>query len=71
MFARHHARVIALSDHQLEIVVTAANAVPVERRGIFLERCGAMLKLRGRFSDNDVADVAKLALAGLVHQPAA
>ena len=26
---------IALSDHQLEIVVTAANAVPVERRDVF------------------------------------
>ena len=29
------------------------------------------LRGRGRFADTDVADVAQLALAGLVHQPAA
>jgi hypothetical protein len=63
---RHHVTMIALSDHQLEIVMTAANGVPVERRSIFLERCGAMLRMRGRFSDDDVADVVKLAMAGLV-----
>jgi hypothetical protein len=28
-----------------------------------------MLRMRRRFSDDDVADVAKLALHGLVHQP--
>jgi hypothetical protein len=59
---------IALIDHQLEIITTAANAVPVERRGIFLERVGAMLKVRGRFSDDDVADVVKLAMAGLIQR---
>ena len=47
-----------------------ANAVPVERRGIFLERCAAMLRMRGRFSDADVQDVTALALAGLVQQAA-
>ena len=26
-----------------------------------------MLKVRGRFSDDDVADVARLALCGLIH----
>ena len=57
---------IGLTDPQLEIIMAAANAVPVERRGIFLERVGAMLKVRGRFTDADVADVAKLALCGLV-----
>jgi hypothetical protein len=30
-----------------------------------------MLELKGRFSDADVADVAKLALTGLARQPAA
>ncbi|MGB8747115.1 MAG: hypothetical protein WCD54_14280 [Pseudolabrys sp.] len=43
--------------------MTAANAVPVERRDTFLQRVGATLKLRYRFSDTDVADVAQLALA--------
>ena len=57
---------IGLTDPQLEIIMAAANAVPVERRGIFLERVGAMLKVRGRFTDADVADVAKLAVRGLI-----
>ena len=62
---------ISLSDHQLSIVTDTARMVPVERRDTFLQRVGAMLKLRGRFSDADVADVAQLALTGLAHQPAA
>ncbi|MGC1622951.1 MAG: hypothetical protein WA759_09150 [Pseudolabrys sp.] len=45
--------------------------MPVERRSVFLERVGAMLKVRGRFTDNDVADVAKLAIAGLIQHTAA
>ena len=57
---------VSLTDPQLKIIMTAANAVSVERRGIFLERVGAMLKVRGRFTDADVADVARLALAGLI-----
>ena len=61
---------ISLTGHQLKIIMTAANAVPVERRDTFLQRVGAMLKLRYRFSDTDVADVAQLALAGLVQQTA-
>jgi hypothetical protein len=46
----------------------AAANVAADRRGIFLERVGAMLKLKGRFSDRDVSEVAALALVGLVHQ---
>ena len=42
-----------------------------ERRAVFLERVGAMLKVRHRFTDLDVDEVAKLALTGLAHQPAA
>jgi hypothetical protein len=62
---------VSLSDSQLEIVTTAANAVPVERRGVFLERTAAMLNMRGRFSDSDVQDVTQLAMAGLVQTPTA
>ena len=62
---------IGLTDSQLRDVMIAANALPVERRTIFLERVGAMLKLRGRFTDSDVADVTALALCGLIQQPAA
>jgi hypothetical protein len=62
---------VSLSDNQLQIVTTAANVVPVERRSVFLERTAAMLNMRGRFSDGDVQDVVTLALAGLVHTDAA
>jgi hypothetical protein len=58
---------VSLSDPQLKIIMTAANTVPVERRSVFWERCGAMLRMRGRFSDDDVADVTQLALTGLAH----
>ena len=61
---------VSLSDSQLAAVLDAARTLPVERRDIFLQRCGAMLRMRGRFTDDDVADVAKLALAGLVQQSA-
>ncbi|MGC1925809.1 MAG: hypothetical protein WA706_18595, partial [Pseudolabrys sp.] len=64
---------IGLTDSQLKIIMTVASGVPIERRGVFLERCGAMLRMRGydHFTDADVADVAQLALTGLAHQPAA
>jgi hypothetical protein len=47
--------------------------MPVERRGLYLQRIAAMLTVRGRgrFNDADVADVVQLAVVGLVHQPAA
>ena len=48
----------------------AARSLPVEKRDIYLQRIAAMLAMRGRFTDADVADVAKLAMAGLVHEPA-
>jgi hypothetical protein len=42
-----------------------------EKRSLFLERLGAMLNMRGRrFSDQDLAEMAKLACTGLVHEPA-
>jgi hypothetical protein len=43
----------------------------VEKRAMYLQRIAAMLELRGRFSDADVADVAKLARTGLAHPSAA
>ena len=61
---------ISLSDSQLETIMTAAAGIDPERRTVFLERCAAMLKLRGRFTDGDVADVARLALCGLVQHSA-
>jgi hypothetical protein len=45
-----------------------ARSVLPDRRDLFLERCAAMLKLRGRFDDSDVANVAERAACGLVVQ---
>ena len=57
---------IGLTDSQLKIVMIAAGVFAPERRDIFLQRSGAMLRMRGRFTDADVAEVTRLALAGLV-----
>ncbi|MGB9316405.1 MAG: hypothetical protein WA645_04040 [Pseudolabrys sp.] len=53
--------------------MTVAQTVSVERRSVFLERVGVMLRMRGygHFTDSDVSDVARLALCGLVHTDAA
>jgi hypothetical protein len=41
--------------------------VPVEKRGILLQRIAAMLTMRGRghFNDSDVMEISQLALTGL------
>lgn len=57
---------ISLTDHQLEIVMTAAATIARDRRDTFLRRVGSMLRLRGRFDDSDVRRVVELALAGLI-----
>lgn len=57
---------IARSDAQLKTVMAAASHVPQTKRDIFLQRVAAMLRLRGRFTDHGVADVARLALCGLI-----
>jgi hypothetical protein len=64
---------LALSDSQLKTLMTFAADIPPDKRSMFLERVGAMLAMRGRghFNDEDVADVARLALTGLTRQPAA
>ena len=65
------AGMVSLTDTQLKIVMDAAAALAPDRRDIFLQRVGAMLRMRGRFTDADVSDVAQLAMTGLAHQPAA
>ena len=47
----------------------AAHIVPIEKRDVYLQRIAAMLTMRGRGHFGD-SDVARLALAGLVHQSA-
>ncbi len=60
---------VSLSEKQLATVMTATAGIDPERRDIFLQRIGAMLKLCGRFIDADISDVAQL--ARLVHHAAA
>ena len=60
-----------LTARQLQIVVDAARTLAPEKRDTFLRRILAVLNLRGRFTDDDVADAAQRALTGLAHQPAA
>jgi hypothetical protein len=64
---------IALTDSQLRIVMTAATSVPPEKRGVYLQRIAAHLQIRcGRYTDADVGLAAQSALQGLIqHQPAA
>ena len=62
---------ISLSDSQLGLLMDTAKAIDPERRDVFLQRCAAMLRMRGRFTDGDVVEVTKLALTGLAQQPAA
>ena len=64
---------LGLTDNQLRVVMDAATTVPIEKRSIYLERIASMLTMRGRghVADSDVMEVARLALTGLTHQPAA
>ena len=62
---------LALSDDQLAVVMTAARGLPVEKRGVFLERVAARLQLRGSFTDLDFDDAVRQALRGLIQESAA
>ena len=58
---------LGLTDNQLTTVMGMARTLPVEKRDLYLQR----IAQRGRGHAADVTDVAKLALTGLAHQPAA
>jgi hypothetical protein len=62
---------LALSDAQLTVVMTAAGGLPVEKRTLFLERVAARLRLRDRFTDADFDDAVRTALRGLIQESAA
>jgi hypothetical protein len=59
---------ISLSDSQLKTVMIAASAIEPSRRDLFLQRCASMLRLRHRFTDQDVVDITQLAVVGLTHR---
>jgi hypothetical protein len=66
---------LALSDHQLEIVMTAAGPLAPEKRVVLMERIVAALRVRaGVFrkpADLDVELATREALKGLVQGSAA
>jgi hypothetical protein len=63
---------IALSDSQLRAMWVAAGGLPIEKRGIFLLRFVAQLRLRGsHFTTADLDDAVRLALKGLIEKSAA
>ena len=62
----------ALSDSQLRVVWTAAEALPLEKRGVFLEQFVAQVQLRGyRFTTVGLEDVMRSAMRGLNQRSAA
>ena len=62
---------LALNDTQLALVMTAAGSLPVEKRGVFLERVAARLQLRGfHFTDADLGAAIQVAVTGLIQSAA-
>lgn len=61
---------VALSDSQLRAVRAAADRVPFEKRGVFIERVVARLQLQRGFTDADLDDVMRAALRGLIQSAA-
>ena len=60
---------LSLSDSQLQIIMTAAGTMPVEKRSTFLERVAA--RLHGpRFTDADLGAAIQAALKGLIQSAA-
>jgi hypothetical protein len=50
---------LAFTDLRLRTVWAAADRVPVEKRGVFLERVVALLQLHRGFTDADLDDAAR------------
>jgi hypothetical protein len=63
---------LALKDRQLATVMTAADKLPIEKRGVFLQRVVGWLSLRGTgFNDDDLDEAMRRALVGLIQNSAA
>ena len=62
---------LALSDDQLAMVMTAAGSLPAEKRSVFLERVAARQQLRGpNLTDADLGAAIQAALTGLIQSAA-
>jgi hypothetical protein len=61
---------LAFTDSQLRAVWAAAARVPIEKRGVFLERVVARLQLHRGFTDADLDEAARVALTGLIQSAA-
>jgi hypothetical protein len=68
--SQDHPDMFALTDSQLRIVWNAADRVSVEKRGVFLDRVVARLRLHRGFTDADLDDAVRAALVGLVQSAA-
>jgi hypothetical protein len=64
---------LALNDHQLALVMAAAQPLEIEKRATFMERVAGQLRIRGagRPTDDELDQAIKQALRGLLHAPAA
>jgi hypothetical protein len=62
---------LAFSDNQLATVVTAADKLAAEKRGLFLGRVVARLSLTYRFTAAEFDDAVRLALRGLIQEKSA
>ena len=61
---------VAFTDSQLRAVWAAADRVPFEKRGVFIERVVARLQLHRGLTDADLDDAVRAALTGLVQSAA-
>ena len=62
---------VAFTESQLRAVCAAADRLPFEKRGVFVERVVARLQLHRGFTDADLDDAVRSALNGLIQQSAA
>jgi hypothetical protein len=63
-------RMVAFTDSQLRTVRAAADRVPAEKRGTFVDRVVARLQRQRGFTDADLDDAVRAALQGLVRSAA-
>jgi len=61
---------VVFSDSQLRAVWAAADRVPVEKRGVFVERVVVRLQLQRGFTEADLDDAVRAALTGLIQSAA-